>query len=211
MTVPTLTGAEERPPEPAAPVSPPAAARANLYVARMLQQHLVDDPAAKSWAGDGSAVLIDISGFTKLSEALARKGREGAEQITELIGHIFELMLAVAYDSGGSLLKFGGDSLLLWFEGDGHAPRACRSTLLMRDVLREVGAVELPGVSATLRMSQGVHSGRFHFFRRGERAPRAASGRARVEPAGGDAARRGARRNPGQRRNGRIASTRLRR
>ncbi len=38
------------------------------------------------------------------------------------------------------------------------------STLLMRDVLREVGAVELPGVSATLRMSQGVHSGRFHFF-----------------------------------------------
>ncbi len=143
---------------------PISATRANLYVARMLQQHLVDEPSVKSWASDGSAVLIDISGFTKLSEALARKGREGAEQITELIGHIFELMLAVAYDSGGSLLKFGGDSLLLWFEGDGHAPRACRSTLLMRDVLREVGAVELPGVSATLRMSQGVHSGRFHFF-----------------------------------------------
>ena len=164
MTIPTLAGAEERPPEPAAPGPQPAAARANLYVARMLQQHLVDDPSEKSWASDGSAVLIDISGFTKLSEALARKGREGAEQITELIGHIFELMLAVAYDSGGSLLKFGGDALLLWFEGDGHAPRACRSTLLMRDVLREVGTIELPGVSATLRMSQGVHSGRFHFF-----------------------------------------------
>jgi len=164
MTLPILTG-ETTPSSEAQPASAePVATRANLYVARMLQQHLVDDPSAKSWASDGSAVLVDISGFTKLSEALARKGREGAEQITDLIGHIFELMLAVAYDSGGSLLKFGGDSLLLWFEGDGHAPRACRSTLLMRDVLRDVGAVELPGVSATLRMSQGVHSGRFHFF-----------------------------------------------
>jgi len=164
MTTPKLADAEERPSEPAAAGTQPGGARANLYVARMLQQHLVDEPSAKSWTGDGTAVLVDISGFTKLSEALARKGREGAEQITELIGRVFELMLAVAYDSGGSLLKFGGDALLLWFEGDGHAPRACRSTLLMRDVLREVGAVELPGVSATLRMSQGAHSGRFHFF-----------------------------------------------
>jgi class 3 adenylate cyclase/tetratricopeptide (TPR) repeat protein len=164
MTLPELAGAAARPPEPPTTGPEPAAARANLYVARMLQQHLVDDPSAPSWASDGSAVLIDISGFTKLSEALARKGREGAEQITELIGQIFELMLAVAYDAGGSLLKFGGDALLLWFEGEGHAPRACRTTVLMREVLREVGAVELPDASATLRMSQGVHSGRFHFF-----------------------------------------------
>ena len=121
MTVSKLADADGQPPEATAAGPQPAAARANLYVARMLQQHLVDEPAAKSWSSDGSAVLVDISGFTKLSEALARKGREGAEQITELIGHIFELMLAVAYDSGGSLLKFGGDALLLWFEGDGHA------------------------------------------------------------------------------------------
>jgi class 3 adenylate cyclase len=77
-------------------------------------------------------------------------------------------MLAVAYDSGGSLLKFGGDALLLWFEGDSHAPRACRSTLLMREVLREVGTVELPGVSDAA-MSQGVHSGHA-LFRGGQRA-----------------------------------------
>ena len=139
-------------------------ARANLYVARMLQQHLVDAPAERHWASDGSAVLVDISGFTKLSEALARQGREGAEHITELIGNIFGLMLGVAYDSGGSLLKFGGDALLLWFDGEGHAPRACCAAARMRDVLRKVGSVNLPGASATLQMSQGVHSGRFHFF-----------------------------------------------
>jgi hypothetical protein len=65
------------------------ASRAIPYVARILQQHLVDDPTRRAWKGKGTAVFVDISGFTKLSERLARKGREGAEQITE--GHREEL------------------------------------------------------------------------------------------------------------------------
>lgn len=164
MTVPNPSGAPEQPLEPAASALDPAAARANLYVARMLQQHLFDDPNGRSWTDDGTAVFVDISGFTKLSEALARKGREGAEQITGVIGHVFELMLAVAYDAGGSLLKFGGDALLLWFKGEGHAGRSCRATVLMRAVLRDMGAVELRDAKVALQISQGVHSGRFHFF-----------------------------------------------
>ena len=140
--------------------SPTAGAeRVNRYVARVLQQHLVDDPGRRYWIADGTAAFVDISGFTKLSEQLARKGREGAEQITEAIGAVFESMLAVAYENGGSLLKFGGDALLLWFEGEGHATRACRATVLMRGVLREVGRIELPDAKVTLQMSQGVHSG----------------------------------------------------
>jgi len=142
----------------------PHAERAIPYVARILQQHLVDDPSTRCWTREGSAVFVDISGFTKLSERLARKGREGAEQITDAIGRSFESILFVAYENGGSLLKFGGDALLLWFEGDGHAVRACRATVFMRRTLRDVGRIEVPGAKVTLRMTQGVHSGRFHFF-----------------------------------------------
>jgi class 3 adenylate cyclase/tetratricopeptide (TPR) repeat protein len=138
------------------------------YVARILQQHLVGNPEARYWTAHGTAAFVDISGFTKLSERLARKGREGAEQITEAIGNSFESILEVAYDNGGSLLKFGGDALLLWFEGDGHVERACRATVLMRRVLRTVGRIDVPGAKVTLRMSQGVHSGEFHFFAVGE-------------------------------------------
>ena len=122
----------------------PAADRASRYVARMLQQHLVDDPSSRGWAVDGTAAFVDVSGFTALSEQLARKGREGAEQITEVIGRVFESMLAVAYESGGSLLKFGGDALLLWFDGEGHAARACRAAVLMRDVLATLAASICP-------------------------------------------------------------------
>jgi class 3 adenylate cyclase/tetratricopeptide (TPR) repeat protein len=138
--------------------------RAGLYVPRVLQQHLADDPLAESWSLEGTAVFADISGFTKLSEALAQKGREGAEQITDAIEKVFDELLGVAYDRGGTLLKFGGDALLLWFDGNEHALRACGTAGRMREVLASVGLIELPGVSVRLRMSQGVHSGRFDFF-----------------------------------------------
>ncbi len=140
------------------------AQRVRPYVPRTFQQHLVDAPDEKAWTADGTAVFVDISGFTQLSEQLARKGREGAEQITDVISRSFEEVLAVAYRNEGGLIKFGGDALLLWFHDEGHVERACRATVLMRGVLDEVGRIELPGAQVTLRMSQGVHSGEFHFF-----------------------------------------------
>src|SRR5205823_5656217 len=140
------------------------AQRVRPYVPRTLQQHLVDAPESLGWVAEGSAVFVDISGFTQLSEQLARKGREGAEQITDVVSSSFDAILAVAYQNEGGLIKFGGDALLLWFHGDEHAERACRASVLMRRVLDEVGRIELPGAKVTLQISQGVHSGSFHFF-----------------------------------------------
>ena len=60
-------------------------------------------PGARWRVIDGTLVFADISGFTALSEQLARKGREGAEQIAETIGGSFEHVLQVAYASGGSV------------------------------------------------------------------------------------------------------------
>lgn len=143
--------------------------RAALYVPRVLQQHLVDDPHRHAWTAEGAAVFADVSGFTKLSEALAQKGREGAEQITETIERVFDSLLGVAYERGGSLLKFGGDALLLWFEGDDAVACACGAADAMRTALREIGAIKFPDVDITLRISQGIHAGRFEFFAVGER------------------------------------------
>ena len=141
------------------------AERAVPYLARILQQHLIDNPEGRDWTAEGSAVFADISGFTQLSEQLARRGgREGAEQITDTIGGSFAAILKVAYEKGASLLKFGGDAQLLWFQGDDHAARACTAAVRMRRELDEVGRIELPGAKVTLKMSQGVHTGLFHFF-----------------------------------------------
>ncbi len=134
------------------------------YVPRLLLRHLADDPERRAWTVDGTVVFVDISGFTKLSERLAKHGKEGAEQVTEAIETCFTDLLAVAYANGGGLIKFGGDALLLLFQGEGHEAMACRSAVWMRRSLREVGRIDLPGARVQLRMSVGAHTGTFHLF-----------------------------------------------
>jgi class 3 adenylate cyclase/tetratricopeptide (TPR) repeat protein len=137
------------------------------YLPRIAIEWAGSDPSTTFRVVDGSLIFADISGFTALSEKLARKGRVGAEELTETLSRCFGELLAVAYDAGGSLIKFGGDALLLFFDGDGHAERACASALRMRATMGEVGRVATSVGNVRLRMSIGVHSGTLHFFRVG--------------------------------------------
>jgi class 3 adenylate cyclase/tetratricopeptide (TPR) repeat protein len=135
------------------------------YVPLAVRQWLnASDPEAKHRELEGSALFADISGFTKLSERLDRIGLEGAEQVTEVIGDAFNRLLEPAYSYEGQLIKFGGDALLLFYRDDDHELRAASSALEMRRALRGMGPIDTPAGKVTLRMSQGVHSGSFHFF-----------------------------------------------
>ncbi len=138
------------------------------YVPRLLMSRLPADPARRVELLEGTFVFIDVSGFTRLSERLARVGKEGAELLVDAINACFTALLADVHVLGGSLVKFGGDALLLWFEGDAHAVRGCDAAVLMRRRLREVGRITVGSSTVTLRMSVGVHSGEFHSFLVGE-------------------------------------------
>lgn len=138
------------------------------YVPRLLLAWLADGDTGRSRELEGTLVFIDISGFTKLSERLAKLGKQGAEEVAAAIGGCFEALLAIAYEAGGGLLKFGGDALLLWFEGPDHAYRGAVAAAGMRKRLRTVGDLRTAGGRVVLRMSVGVHSGRFAFFAVGD-------------------------------------------
>src|SRR6185312_8690218 len=73
-----------------------------------------------------------------------------------------------AYGRGGSLVKFGGDAMLLLFydqeEGQQHAHRACCAAVEMRRRLRKLGRVRGGEGDLVLRMSVGVHSGSYAMF-----------------------------------------------
>ncbi|MEO7803834.1 MAG: adenylate/guanylate cyclase domain-containing protein [Actinomycetota bacterium] len=116
----------------------------------------------------GSMVFVDLSGFTKMSERLASKGKVGAEEVTEAINKTFSELLRSAYDAGGSLIKFGGDALLLFFEGAGTAERACAAAFDMRDTLSRVGKLRTSAGPVTFKMTTGVHTGEFAFYLAGE-------------------------------------------
>ena len=134
------------------------------YVPRLTIRWLAEQPHLTFRTVEGSMVFVDISGFTKMSERLARHGKVGAEEVTDVLGAVFAKLLAVAYGEDGSLLKFGGDALLLWFSGVGHAARAASAANGMRATLRSVGRLDTTAGKVVLRMSVGVNSGSFHFF-----------------------------------------------
>ena len=113
--------------------------------------------------------FVDVSGFTAMSERLAPKGRLGAEEVTDVMSATFGRLLAVAYGLGGGLVKLGGDALLLFFDGDDHAARACAAAWGMRDSLAALGPLQTSVGPVELKMHVGIHSGDFDFFLVGTR------------------------------------------
>ncbi len=116
---------------------------------------------------DSTLCFVDLSGFTKLSERLARRGRIGAEELTEVLNRVFGRMLELSYERGGGLIKFGGDALLLHFVGTDHPVHAACAAVEMRAALREAAQMRTSVGRVPLRMSVGIHSGIVHMFKIG--------------------------------------------
>src|SRR5919201_7143262 len=137
------------------------------YVPRLQLEWLAEHPDQRWRRLEAAVVFVDISGFTKLCEKLAKLGRIGAEEMADSINRCFTELLEIAYAENGSLLKFGGDALLLLFaerDGADHVERSTRAAHGMRARLRTVGKLQTAGGRVDLRMSVGVHTGRFDFF-----------------------------------------------
>jgi class 3 adenylate cyclase/tetratricopeptide (TPR) repeat protein len=145
-----------------------AGERLKPYVPRLVIDWLREAPGLRHQAVQGSLAFVDISGFTQLTEKLARRGKVGAEEVSDTLNTIFTELLDVAYDYDAGLLKWGGDALLLLFDGKDHAPRCCRAAAGMQETLERIGRLRVGGATVTLRMSVGIHSGAFDFFMVGD-------------------------------------------
>jgi class 3 adenylate cyclase/tetratricopeptide (TPR) repeat protein len=140
------------------------------YVPRLVVDWLATDSAATHRRITGTLAFVDISGFTALTERLARKGHVGAEEMSDALNATFAHLLEVADRHGADLVKWGGDAVLLMFSGPDHAARACAAAYGMRGRLREVGRLRTTAGNINLRMSVGIHSGDFDFFLVGDPA-----------------------------------------
>ncbi|HYG71351.1 MAG TPA: tetratricopeptide repeat protein [Actinomycetota bacterium] len=138
--------------------------RLKPYVPRLVVEWARDAPEDRHRRVEGSLAFVDISGFTSMTERLARKGKVGAEEVNDVLDVCFTNLLSVAYDFDGGVIKWGGDAVLLLFTGEDHAPRACRAAVGMRDALRRLRRFQTSAGNVALRMSVGIHSGAFDFF-----------------------------------------------
>lgn len=134
------------------------------YVSRLLIEWLRQTPDETFREVEGSLAFVDISGFTKMTERLARGGKVGAEEVNDTLDECFTELLSVAYDYGAGVVKWGGDAVLLLFTGSEHAARAARGAVEMQRTMRGMRRLRTSAGFVDLRMSIGIHSGTFHFF-----------------------------------------------
>ncbi len=113
---------------------------------------------------EGALLFADLSGFTALSERLSVLGRQGAEEVSAVVNRLFANLLHEVQVHGGSLLKFGGDALTVFFDaailGEHHAMAACAAALAMQKRMTEFANLSTRAGEFTLRLRVGVHVGR---------------------------------------------------
>lgn len=112
----------------------------------------------------GTLLFTDLAGFTSLLEANAALGRKGAETLLGVINDYFASMIEIVSKSGGDLLEFTGDAMLVQFLSGIHqedTARAVRAGLRMQRAMDEFANIETARGVLSLRMRVGIHCGRY--------------------------------------------------
>jgi class 3 adenylate cyclase len=128
---------------------------AGPYVSALIRDGL--EPG--NCALQGTFVKTDVTGFTPLTERLARSGRIGAEVVGTAMDRCFGVLIDRLIPVGGDVVFFGGDALFIAFQGGGHAARAVEGAHLMLDALPGLNPIDTPLGPVRIRMSLGVASG----------------------------------------------------
>lgn len=130
---------------------------------------------------EGTLLFADISGFTAMSEKLSQIGREGAEEVTDVVNRYFDAMLDILRAHDGQLIRFGGDALLGLFterpsttasfdpifpelEENNHANSATlaiQAAMKMQAAMADFSETQTSQGTFPLRMSVGIKRGRF--------------------------------------------------
>jgi len=138
---------------------PPAVARAALRHSRPSLSHV---PRADRFLA--AVLFADVSGFTPLTEALAQKGPEGAEELTRLLNAYFGRMIALVEAEGGEVVKFGGDAVTVIFPARQEAlgvatRRAWQAAQAMQSAMTDFATLETSVGPVTLGMKIGIGAG----------------------------------------------------
>jgi class 3 adenylate cyclase/predicted ATPase len=134
----------------------------STYLPHYLVEKISKDPKPGQVNGyfrHGVVLFADVSGFTAMSEELSALGREGAEEVTSIVNDYFETMLKISNSYGGDLLKFGGDALLIFFEGQDSPQRALATGSAMQKAMSSFAQIETSQGTYPLRMKIGMANG----------------------------------------------------
>jgi class 3 adenylate cyclase len=132
-------------------------------------------PPTTAWSDrfEAAVLFADVSGFTPLTEALARKGAEGPEELTRLLNTYFSRMIDLIEGEGGEVVKFSGDAVTVLFPASTALPpgadtgqglacatrRAKQAAEAMQAAMVEFATIETSAGPVALGMKIGIGAG----------------------------------------------------
>lgn len=96
----------------------------------------------KIYSGSFTAavMVIDLAGFTPLTQSLMENGKEGAEILIEIIEEVFSPSIDTIYDYHGSIASFAGDSFTALFPVDSaHPGHVLSAAHVIQKIFRTTG------------------------------------------------------------------------
>jgi class 3 adenylate cyclase/tetratricopeptide (TPR) repeat protein len=100
------------------------------YVPRTVLRRLSMGPAASEPGAErfpAALLMIDITGFTPITDAAVRRGPAGTEQLSRSLNSYLGSVIDLVEAHGGDIAKVVGDALIpVWPASDGDLPAAAR-------------------------------------------------------------------------------------
>jgi class 3 adenylate cyclase/tetratricopeptide (TPR) repeat protein len=108
----------------------------------------------------GAILLVDVSGFTALTECFAAQGMAGAEMLSSILNRYFGQIADIITACGGDIIAFAGDSALAMWPGEESdlAANVLRAIQAAFSIQFELDRYE-PVRGALLRQRAGVGCG----------------------------------------------------
>jgi class 3 adenylate cyclase len=139
----------------------------SLYIPNIIYTELMKKKSGlmDGLLNDCAMLIADITGFTALSEELSKVGKEGAEEITEIVNSYFSHLLDVIFMYGGDLYHFSGDALSVLYypskkKRDDKELRALLSAWEMKKILEEYSTVKTSKGTFPLKVHMTLHTGK---------------------------------------------------
>ena len=134
-------------------VSGDIAAYIPRWISGYVHQTDADRLCAWAIARPAAVLLLDIAGFTEITDRFAQQAEFGAEQLSELLNDYFPALTDVVDAFGGDIVAFTGDGFLAAWNADDGA-RATRVAAQCALALQH--EMEVRGKSADLPIRQRI-------------------------------------------------------
>ena len=129
-----------------------------LILKRLMAEGRPDGPTLE--VTECAVLFADLSGFTQLTENYARRGPEGAEQLTRILNDFLGRVVEVIQYHGGDVVKFAGDAITaIWRENtldDSDVALTLRAANAALQVRTAVAGYNADGHALSLKLAIGV-------------------------------------------------------